>query len=84
MKPDPEAGVTCKSEGPTPRAVLKAKATRTPKPDLARPIASLAGNIRAREVRSCVVHGGAGGATALSPGVKAVGVDGLPDFLEAR
>lgn len=65
-------------------ALLEAKATRTPKPDMARPIASLAGNIRAHDIRSCVVHGAAGGAVALSPGVRAVGVDGLADFLEAR
>lgn len=67
--------------------LIEAKATRTPKPAMARPIVSLAGGIHGHEVRSCVVHessGSGGKAVALFPGVKAVSVDGLADFMEAR
>ena len=68
-------------------ALIEAKATRTPRPDMARSLVSLARAIKGHEIRSCVVHdsSGAGAKPAsLVPGVKAASIDALADILEGR
>jgi len=64
--------------------LIEAKATRTPMPDLARPLVTLAGCIGRYETSSFLVHGAMGNDAApmaLRPGVRAVGVDRLGDVL---
>ncbi len=65
-------------------ALIEAKATRTPKPEMGRSLVSLAGSIKGHEINSCVVHdssGPGGKPVALFPGVKAMSVDGLAEIL---
>lgn len=64
--------------------LMEAKATRTPKPDLARSLAALAGNLAPYESRSFLVHAASGEAAkpaALLPGIRSLGVDALGTVL---
>jgi len=66
--------------------LLEAKATRTPKPDLARPLAVLAKSVSPHESRSYLVHSATGEAaksSSLLPGVRRIGVGALGSVLEA-
>jgi predicted AAA+ superfamily ATPase len=66
--------------------LLEARATRTPKPDLARSLAALARSVGHYEARSFLVHSAAGEAakpTALLPGIRSVGVDELGTLLDS-
>jgi hypothetical protein len=73
--------------------LVEAKASRTVRPEMAKPLIRLAGAVGNCTVSSCVVHrsrrvrkqqGGpskSDNITALKEGVKAVTIDGLLDFL---
>ncbi|KAF0241441.1 MAG: ATPase (AAA+ superfamily)-like [Planctomycetota bacterium] len=66
--------------------LLEAKATRTPTPDLARPLAVLAKSVSPHESRSYLVHSATGEAaksSSLLPGVRSIRVDALGSVLEA-
>ncbi|NUN48861.1 MAG: ATP-binding protein [Candidatus Brocadiae bacterium] len=65
--------------------LLEAKATRTPRPDLARSLAALAKSVRPHDCRPYLVHSAGGEAAkpaSLLPGVRSVGVDALGSILE--
>ena len=57
--------------------LVEAKATRTPTPAMAEPVARLAAAVRGRPARGLLVHRGEGGLAALRPGVAAVAVEDL-------
>jgi predicted AAA+ superfamily ATPase len=57
--------------------LIEAKATRTPRPEHADPIARLGRAVGPRTARGLVVHRGAGRERALRPGVEAVPLDAL-------
>lgn len=66
-------------------ALLEAKATRTPNPGLARPLAALAKNTGSYEARSWLVHSATGEAakpSALLPGVRSIGIESLGSILD--
>ena len=65
-------------------ALLEAKASATPHPEMGEPLARLSRSIRAREARCAVIHRRAKGAPAthaLRPGVAAAAVTDLTDLL---
>lgn len=64
--------------------LLEAKATRTPVPEMAKPLARLARGIERYRTRSAVVCRAAGDAaafTAIAPGAAALPIERLPEFL---
>lgn len=63
--------------------LVEAKASKTVYPAAAKSLLSLAGNI-GRGAESVVVHAGGGAATALAPGVRAMGVNALLEALRGR
>ena len=68
-------------------ALLEAKATRTPRPEMARGLAALSASIKGYEVRAGVVHEVSARperSAALRPGIRAVRIDGLHRFLQGR
>ncbi|MBI2920065.1 MAG: ATP-binding protein [Planctomycetes bacterium] len=67
--------------------LLEAKATRTPRPEMARSLAALRASITGHDVRACVVHEVSAASrrlAALRPGIRAAGVGELADFIEGR
>ncbi|MHB1586921.1 MAG: ATP-binding protein [Acidiferrobacteraceae bacterium] len=72
-------------QGPDGLALIEAKASKTPLPSMARPLQRLADSIRHYTTRSIVVHGGTAGAeagTALLPGVAALSMTQLLEWLQ--
>jgi predicted AAA+ superfamily ATPase len=72
-------------EGNRRLLLLEAKATRTPTPELARPLIRLGGAVRRYATRSVLVHEGSGRpltSRTLGPGIRAVGLDELHKMLE--